>query len=119
MANLTIAVDDEVLLRARKRALDQGTSVNAVLREHLEACAGERSRRLGLPAPLLRGPAERSSPRNGHSTQSICVNDCILAFSNKGCHRVVIPRSVTFPDLPRSTGEPDVGRDGSRWDAQP
>lgn len=48
MANLTIAVDDEVLRRARKRALDQGTSVNAVLREYLEAYAGERSRRLGM-----------------------------------------------------------------------
>jgi hypothetical protein len=40
MANLTIAVDDEVLLRARKRALDQGTSVNALLREYLEGYVG-------------------------------------------------------------------------------
>ncbi len=35
MANLTIAVDDEVLQRARVRALEQGTSVNAILNEHL------------------------------------------------------------------------------------
>jgi plasmid stability protein len=38
--NLTITVDDEVLRRARIRALEQGTSVNAVLREFLESYAG-------------------------------------------------------------------------------
>lgn len=38
--NLTITVDDEVLRRARIRALTQGTSVNAVLREFLESYAG-------------------------------------------------------------------------------
>lgn len=46
MANLTIAVDDELLRRARVRAAEQGTSVNAVLRERLEEfvdpAAGER-----------------------------------------------------------------------------
>ena len=40
MANLTIAVDDDVLKRARLRALEQGTSVNAILRQHLEKYAG-------------------------------------------------------------------------------
>jgi hypothetical protein len=40
MANLTITVDDDVLLRARKRALDQGTSVNAVIRVYLEGYVG-------------------------------------------------------------------------------
>lgn len=40
MSNLTISVDDEVLKKARIRALEQGTSVNAVLRELLEAYAG-------------------------------------------------------------------------------
>ncbi len=44
MSNLTITVDDEVLKRARLRALEQGTSVNAVLREVLEAYAGVRRR---------------------------------------------------------------------------
>ena len=36
MANLTITVDDEVLRRARIRAVELGTSVNAVLREYME-----------------------------------------------------------------------------------
>lgn len=35
MANLTITVDDDILKRARVRALDQGTSVNAILSDHL------------------------------------------------------------------------------------
>jgi len=35
MANLTITVDEETLRRARARALEQGTSVNAILSEHL------------------------------------------------------------------------------------
>jgi plasmid stability protein len=38
--NLTVTVDDEVLRRARVRALGQGTSVNAVLRQFLESYAG-------------------------------------------------------------------------------
>ena len=39
MANLTIAVDDALLRRARIRALEQGSSVNALLRGYLEAFA--------------------------------------------------------------------------------
>lgn len=37
MANLTITLDDEILRRARLRALEQDISVNALLREYLEA----------------------------------------------------------------------------------
>jgi hypothetical protein len=43
VSNLTITVDEEVLKRARLRALQQGTSVNALLREYLEAFAGGSS----------------------------------------------------------------------------
>lgn len=43
MANLTLTVDDEVLRRARRRALDHGTSVNALVREYLEGYAGDES----------------------------------------------------------------------------
>ena len=45
MTNLTITVDEETLKRARMRALEEGTSVNAVLREYLEAYAGVRRER--------------------------------------------------------------------------
>ena len=40
MANLTVTIDDEVLRRARIRALEHGTSVNALLRDYLVAYAG-------------------------------------------------------------------------------
>ena len=36
MANLTITVDEQVLKKARMRALEEDTSVNAVLRDYLE-----------------------------------------------------------------------------------
>jgi plasmid stability protein len=53
MGNLTIAVDEEVLRRARIRALQQGTSVNAVLRELLEAYAGVLDEQARAAADLL------------------------------------------------------------------
>lgn len=40
MANLTIAVDEGVLRRARARAAERGTSVNAVLSDYLTRFAG-------------------------------------------------------------------------------
>jgi hypothetical protein len=39
MANLTISVDEEVLKRARMRALEENSSVNAVLAKYLEEYA--------------------------------------------------------------------------------
>ena len=51
--NLTITVDDGVLKRARIRALEQDTSVNAVLRDYLESYAGGSHRRREAVARLL------------------------------------------------------------------
>lgn len=67
MANLTISVDDETLQRARLRALEQGTSVNALLREHLEAFAGRRSAREAAVAALL-DLSRRAESRRGART---------------------------------------------------
>lgn len=36
MANLTLTIDDDLLRRARIRALERGTSVNATVRAYLE-----------------------------------------------------------------------------------
>lgn len=44
MSNLTLNIDSETLKRARMRALDQGTSVNAVVRRFLEGYAGAAER---------------------------------------------------------------------------
>ena len=43
MANLTLTVDDAVLERARQRAREEGTSVNAQVRAFLDRYAGSRS----------------------------------------------------------------------------
>ena len=43
VANLTLSIDDELLRTARIRALEQGTSVNAVVREYLSNYAGRRT----------------------------------------------------------------------------
>jgi predicted HicB family RNase H-like nuclease len=43
MANLTITVDEDVLKKARLRALQQGVSVNALLRDYLARYAGAAS----------------------------------------------------------------------------
>ena len=54
MTNLTITVDDEVLKRARLRALQEDTSVNALLRDTLETYAGVRVERESAVVNLLR-----------------------------------------------------------------
>ena len=53
MANLTIAVDEGTLKRARMRALEEDTSVNAVLREYLEEYAGRRRSQLEAARRIL------------------------------------------------------------------
>jgi plasmid stability protein len=67
MANLTIAVDDELLKRARLRATEQGTSVNAVVRDYLEQYAGARSAQEQALEKLL-AMSERAKSRRGRRT---------------------------------------------------
>ena len=63
MRSLTLAIDEDVLRRARIRALGQGTSVNGVLRGFLETYAGGGDARAGAVADLLRMSREASSGR--------------------------------------------------------
>ena len=44
MANVTLSIDDVLLRRARVRAAEQGTSVNAVIRRELERYAASSSK---------------------------------------------------------------------------
>lgn len=67
MANLTITVDEEVLRKARIRALEQGTSVNAFLRQALEAFAGAQAEQVEAVDDLLalsRSSASRRGTRS-------------------------------------------------------
>ncbi len=65
--NLTLSVDEDLLRQARVRALEQGTSVNAVVRRYLEHYVGV-SARDGIVGFLeLAGRARASSGPGGRS----------------------------------------------------
>jgi len=63
MTNLTLTIDEELLKRARIRALEQDTSVNALVREYLEALAGQAKAQDAINAVL--GLAQRSDAGSG------------------------------------------------------
>lgn len=61
MTNLTVKMDEETLKRARIRALEQGTSVNALLRAYLEDYTGVREQRREAGEDFLRLTDEHGS----------------------------------------------------------
>ena len=63
--NLTINVDADVLEQARLRALQENTSVNAVLREYLEHYAGVNKARQAAIDHLLELSRQATSRRGG------------------------------------------------------
>jgi hypothetical protein len=63
VANLTVTLPDDVLQRARMRALAERTSVNALVREYLEGFAGSDSLRAAVESFLE--IAERSPAGSG------------------------------------------------------
>jgi hypothetical protein len=65
MANLTIAIDEGVLRRARAKAIGHGTSVNAVVGAYLEQYAGP-----GGTAEALEGFLELAASAGGSSGES-------------------------------------------------
>lgn len=64
MTNLTIAIDDAVLKQARIRAIEQGTSVNAVLRDYLTDYAKLKAKQEKAVKDLLR-LSQRAKARRG------------------------------------------------------
>lgn len=66
MANLTISVDKEILLKARQRALQQGTSVNAILRAYLEQYAGGDEIHRRTTEAILELAERSSASSEGH-----------------------------------------------------
>ena len=61
MANLTLAIDDSLLKQAREAALQQNTSVNALVRDFLERYVDAKSRRLEALARFEQIAASASS----------------------------------------------------------
>ena len=68
MANLTVSIDEDVLRKARIRALEHKTSVNAIVRDYLERYAGVGPTAAALAGFLeLAGASHASSGRDGRS----------------------------------------------------
>lgn len=65
MANLTVVIDSETLKRARMRALDEGTSVNAVVRTYLADYVGMKAEQEKAIQDLLR-LSRRAKAGRGH-----------------------------------------------------
>jgi len=78
MANLTISVDEEVLKRARIRALEENTSVNAVLGDYLKGYARLdeiRRERLAALDRLLKVADRHPIDRGGRSWSRDALHD--------------------------------------------
>lgn len=69
MANLTIAIEDDLLKKARLRAVEQGTSVNALVHEYLREITGEKSRQLAAAQRVVK-LAHESGARVGTAGSS-------------------------------------------------
>ncbi len=54
MKNITLAIDEEVLTKVRAYAVGHKTTVNAIVRRHLEKIAGENDMRSEARRQLLR-----------------------------------------------------------------
>lgn len=67
MKNLTLAVEEDVLLEARKLALERGTTVNRLVRDHLKQLVEEQGRRRAA-LQRLRGRMERGLYEVGDET---------------------------------------------------
>jgi hypothetical protein len=65
MANLTVVIESETLKRARMRALEEGTSVNAIVRDYLADYAGMQAEKEKAIHDLLR-LSQRSKTRRGN-----------------------------------------------------
>jgi len=54
MKNITLAIDDDVLDKVRAYAVERKTTVNAIVRSHLEKIAGENDMQAEARRQLLR-----------------------------------------------------------------
>ena len=68
MANVTISIDDDVLKRAKKIAVDRDTSFNGLVREYIESVVAREQRRRELQIEELDRLFEESSAIVGRVT---------------------------------------------------
>lgn len=67
MSNLTITVDETALKQARIKAMEQGTSLNAVLREFIESFAGVREQHERAAHEIIKLSRQATSRRGDAS----------------------------------------------------
>lgn len=58
MRNLTLAIEDEVLEAARRLAVEHGTTINKLVRDHLTELVSREDRRRGAAERLNRAMRE-------------------------------------------------------------
>jgi predicted transcriptional regulator len=81
MANLTVAIDDALLQRAREAAVRENTSVNALVRDFLSRYVDARSQRLQalerFESVAAASGSRSQEPWNSESLHRIsAVDDC-------------------------------------------
>jgi hypothetical protein len=67
MRNITLSVDDDVLREARRAAVEQNSTVNAMVREYLTSVAAHRNRARRARARLVQ-LSRQSQGRLGRKT---------------------------------------------------
>ncbi len=84
MANLTLAIDDELLRSARVKAVQQGTSVNDICREAIERFASDgdgdgflRELRAVAARGRRRAAAAASRPETPASNRDALMDDAL------------------------------------------
>ena len=67
MRNLTLAIEDEVLEAARRLALERGTTVNQLVRDHLAHLVTREDRRRAAAERLKRAMQEELTEVGPHT----------------------------------------------------
>ena len=66
MTNLTITIDEQVLKKARMRALEDGVSINALLREYLEKYTGANRQYQQVTQEILKIAQDSTAASGGN-----------------------------------------------------
>jgi len=75
MANLTLKIDDKLLRRARIRALEQGTTVNELVRTYLSQYAVPRADRMRAFRRFLEIAEEARASSGGRKMKRDALHD--------------------------------------------
>ena len=65
MTNLTITIDEQVLKKARMQALEDGVSINALLREYLEKYTGANTQYQKVTQEILKIAKDSTAASGG------------------------------------------------------